>query len=118
MASRELLTADCRSEPGAAPSGVIMIQAKPPLHAPPARVAKSVDAGDSKPPAARRAGSSPAPGTTAKGPTRLRAAACASAMARPIPHAFMPPLPPVTKTLLLICVAIYFAGALLPAVLG
>ena len=30
----------------------------------------------------------------------------------------MPPIPPVTKTLLLTCVAIYFATALLPAVFG
>jgi membrane associated rhomboid family serine protease len=30
----------------------------------------------------------------------------------------MPPIPPVTKALILICVAIYFAGQLLPGVLG
>ena len=35
---------------------------------PPARVVKLVDAGDSKSPAARRAGSIPAPGTTLKIP--------------------------------------------------
>jgi membrane associated rhomboid family serine protease len=30
----------------------------------------------------------------------------------------MPPIPPVTKTLLLACVAMFLAGALLPAVMG
>jgi hypothetical protein len=40
------------------------------LHKFPARVVKLVDAGDSKSPAARRAGSSPAPGTIQQ--TRMR----------------------------------------------
>jgi membrane associated rhomboid family serine protease len=59
----------------------------------PARVAKSVDAGDSKSPAARRAGSSPAPGTTV---------------------ATMPPLPPTTKAVILACVAFFCIDQFLP----
>jgi membrane associated rhomboid family serine protease len=56
-------------------------------------VAKSVDAGDSKSPAARRAGSSPAPGTNA---------------------ANMPPLPPTTKAVILACVAIFCIDVFFP----
>ncbi len=60
-----------------------------------ARVAKSVDARDSKSLAARRAGSSPAPGTN---------------------HIPMPSLPPVTRALILICVAVFAMQQLLPLV--
>lgn len=52
-------------------------------------------------------------GTDRRHATHSRAAGCFRSTSFP-----MPPIPPVTKTLLLTCVAIFFAGMLLPGVFG